>query len=150
MKTGLLRARSFDDTPERGTEGGLLHDIQFKVVQRLPTAYGYVTSSPPPAHIMRSYTEPVRTNDGVRRDMARMLRAVDAQDTLEAARKLPRFDKPALVLWAADDRIFPLEHGRRLAELLPQGRFETMPDSRTFIPEEQPEMLAGRIRAFLD
>jgi hypothetical protein len=29
MKTGLLRARSFGDTPERGTEGGLLHDIQF-------------------------------------------------------------------------------------------------------------------------
>ena len=28
MKTGLLRTRSFDDTPERGTEGGLLHDTQ--------------------------------------------------------------------------------------------------------------------------
>ncbi|MGB7045945.1 MAG: hypothetical protein WBD65_13895, partial [Methylocella sp.] len=28
MKTGLLRARSFDDTPERATDGGLLHHIQ--------------------------------------------------------------------------------------------------------------------------
>lgn len=37
-----------------------------------------------------------------------------------------------------------------MADLLPQGRFETMPDSRTFIPEEQPERLAARVREFLD
>ena len=29
-----------------------------------------------------------------------------------------------IVVWAADDRFFPREHGERLAELLPQGRFE--------------------------
>jgi len=108
-----------------------------------------VTAKPMPAQIMRSYTRPVRVITGVRRDMARMLRAVDTRYTFEAARRLARFDKPALVLWAADDRIFPLDHGRRLAELLPQGRFEAIPNSRTFIPEERPEELAARIRGFL-
>ena len=122
---------------------------RFKAVQRLPTAYGFVTSRPMPPHVMRSFTRPVRTNPGVRRDMARMLRAVDTRYTFEAAEKLPQFDRPALVLWAADDRIFPAEHGRRLADLLPQGRFETIADSRTFIPEDQPEALASRILQFL-
>jgi pimeloyl-ACP methyl ester carboxylesterase len=123
--------------------------VQFKFVQRLPTAYGWVTSRPIEEAIMRSYTDPVRTNPGVRRDLTRLLRAVDTRYTYEAAEALRGFDRPALVLWAEGDRIFPREHGQRLAELLPQGRFELVPDSRTFIPEEQPERLAARVRDFL-
>jgi pimeloyl-ACP methyl ester carboxylesterase len=122
---------------------------QFKLVQRLPTAYGWVTSKPIEDAIMRSYTDPVRTNPGVRRDLARLLRAVDTRYTYEAAEGLRGFDKPALVLWADGDKIFPREHGRRLAALLPQGRFELIPDTRTFIPEEQPDRLAERVRDFI-
>jgi pimeloyl-ACP methyl ester carboxylesterase len=123
--------------------------VQFKVVQRLPTAYGWTTSQPIEPAIMRSYTEPVRTNPGVRRDLTRLLRAVDTRYTYEAAEALRGFDRPALVLWADGDKIFPREHGRRLAELLPRGHFELMPDSRTFIPEEQPERLAARVGDFV-
>ncbi|HEV7460989.1 MAG TPA: alpha/beta hydrolase [Solirubrobacteraceae bacterium] len=122
---------------------------QFKFVQRLPTAYGWVTKRPIEPAIMRSYTDPVRTNPGVRRDLARLLRAVDTRYTHEAAEALRGFDRPALVLWADGDRIFPRDHGRRLADLLPQGRFELVADSRTFIPEEQPERLIARVREFL-
>jgi pimeloyl-ACP methyl ester carboxylesterase len=122
---------------------------QFRFVQRLPTAYGWVTRRPIDPAIMRSYTEPVRINPGVRRDLARLLRAVDTRYTFEAAERLPTFDRPALVLWAEGDRIFPREHGRRLAELLPRGRFELVEDSRTFIPEEQPERLAELVRGFV-
>jgi len=78
-----------------------------------------------------------------------MLSAVDTRYTFEAAESLRTFDKPAIVIWAANDKIFPREHGRRLAELLPRGEFELMDDCRTFIPEEQPERLAARIRAWL-
>jgi pimeloyl-ACP methyl ester carboxylesterase len=123
--------------------------VQFRFVQRLPTAYGWVTSRPIEDAIMRSYTDPVRTNPGVRNDLTRLLRAVDTRYTFEAADSLRGFDRPALVLWAEGDRIFPREHGRRLAALLPQGRFELVPGSRTFIPEEQPERLASRVRDFI-
>ncbi len=123
--------------------------VQFKFVQRLPTAYGWTTRMPIDETIMRSYTTPVRTNPGVRRDLARLLRAVDTRYTYEAAESLRKFDKPALVLWAEDDKLFPREHGRRLAELLPHGTFDTIADSRTFIPEDQPERLASIVRDFL-
>ena len=123
--------------------------VQFRFVQRLPTAYGWVTSAPIDPRIMRSFTDPVRIDPGVRRDLTELLLAVDTRYTHEAAAALSGFDHPALVLWASDDKIFPRAHGRRLAELLPRGRFELIPDSRTFIPEEQPQRLAAAVRDFL-
>src|SRR3954453_12363363 len=123
--------------------------VRFKAVQRLPTAYGWVTTRPMEPEIMRSFTTPIRTIPGVRRDLARLLRAVSTTYTYEAAVALPSFDKPALVLWADGDRIFPRDHGRLLAELLPQGRFGLVGNCRTFIPEDQPAALVDRTRAFL-
>ena len=54
------------------------------------------------------------------------------------------------MVWAADDRFFPRDHGRRLAELLPQGRFELVERSRTFIPEDKPARLVELVREFLE
>jgi pimeloyl-ACP methyl ester carboxylesterase len=124
--------------------------VQFEFVQRLPTAYGWVTKRPMDPATMRSFTDPIRTNASVRRDLTRLLRAADTRYTYEAAGALQNFDKPVLVLWAEKDKIFPRDHGRLLAELLPQGRFELVPDSRTFIPEDQPARLVSRVREFLD
>ena len=123
--------------------------VQWKPVQRTPTAYGWTTKKPIDPEIMRSYTSHIAQEPAVRRDLSRLLLAVDTRYTHEAADALPLFDKPALVVWASDDKLFPREHGRRLAELLPQGRFELIEDSRTFIPEEQPERLVAMIRDFL-
>jgi len=66
----------------------------------------------------------------------------------EAAESLPAFDRPALVVWAADDRVMPPEHGRRLADLLADGRLLEIPDSYTLIPLDQPAQLAEIIREF--
>jgi len=123
--------------------------VQFKFVQRLPTAYGRVTRRPVDPAIMRSYTTPIRTLPGVRRDLQRLLLAVDTRYTFEAAESLRSFDKPALVLWADGDKIFPRDHGKQLAELLPQGRFELVRDSRTFISEDQPDQLVAAVRGFM-
>ena len=58
-------------------------------------------------------------------------------------RRCAAFDRPALVAWASEDRLMPREHGRRLAELLPQGRLVEIADSYTLIPEDQPQVLAA-------
>jgi pimeloyl-ACP methyl ester carboxylesterase len=129
--------------------GAVARLVQFRWAQRTPTAYGWTTRRPIDPEIMRSYTGPIGRDRGVRHDLERLLLAVSTDYTYEAAQALPSFDKPALVVWAADDKLFPREHGRRLAELLPQGRFELVEDSRTFIPEEQPGRLVALIREFL-
>jgi pimeloyl-ACP methyl ester carboxylesterase len=42
----------------------------------------------------------------------------------------------------------PPEHGRRLAELLPQGQLVEVDDSYTLIPLDQPARLAQLVREF--
>lgn len=70
-------------------------------------------------------------------------------ELLARAEALRTFDRPALVVRAAEDRVMPPAHGKRLAELLPQGRHVEIADSYTLIPEDQPEALAGRLRGFV-
>ena len=79
-----------------------------------------------------------------------MLRATMADSTIMswAAERLPGIDRPALVVWASEDRVMPPEHGRRLAELLPQGQLVEIDDSYTLIPLDQPDQLAQAIRKF--
>ncbi len=49
---------------------------------------------------------------------------------------------------AEDDRLFPLELAHRLAGLLPHATVATIEDSWTFVPEDQPELLARLVVAF--
>ncbi|MGW1895538.1 alpha/beta fold hydrolase [Streptomyces sp. NPDC002004] len=53
------------------------------------------------------------------------------------------------MVWAEDDLMMPREHGRRLAELLPQGRLVEIAGSRTLIAEDQPERLTAVLREFV-
>ena len=101
-----------------------------------------VAKRPVEADALASYTLPAITSPGVRRDLARFSRGLDPRHTLEAAERLPAFDRPALIAWSRDDMIFPSSHAERLAELLPQGRLEWIDDARTFSPEDQPARVA--------
>jgi pimeloyl-ACP methyl ester carboxylesterase len=128
----------------------LSQTMRLRLFQRLPIAYGWATHAPIEPAIMESFLSSLRSNAGVRRDFAALLRGADARDCRQASESLSGFDKPALVTWAADDKFFPRKHGQRLAELLPQGRFELIERSRTFIPEDNPARLVELVREFLE
>jgi pimeloyl-ACP methyl ester carboxylesterase len=127
----------------------LTQAMRLKAAQRLPIAYGWATHRPIEPRIMESYLGSLRSDAGVRRDFAALLTGADARECVAASQGVAGFDGPALVAWAADDKFFPREHGERLAELLPQGRFELVDDSRTFIPEDNPAALVRLMREFL-
>ena len=128
----------------------LTQTMRLRSFQRLPIAYGWATHAPIEPAIMASFLGSLRSNAGVRRDFAALLLGADARDCRQASEALTSFDKPSLVTWAADDKFFPREHGRRMAELLPQGRFELVENSRTFIPEDNPARLVELVREFLE
>lgn len=127
----------------------LVKAMRLPVLQRTPLAYGWATHRPIEPAIMRSYLDGIRSTPGVRRDFARMLRMADRRDMRRASEAVGAFAGPALVVWGEDDRFFPRADGEELARLLPQGRFEVVPGSRTFIPEDQPERLVALLRSFL-
>jgi pimeloyl-ACP methyl ester carboxylesterase len=97
------------------------------------------------------WIKPVLKQREIRRDTVRVLRGIAAQRhlMLDAAERLPSFERPALVVWASQDRVMPPEHGRRLAELLPHGRLIEVTDSYTLIPLDQPTRLAEAIHQFM-
>jgi pimeloyl-ACP methyl ester carboxylesterase len=93
--------------------------------------------------------EPGLRDAGVRRDFGKAFSSTRPAQTLEAAELLPRFDKPALVVWSTErTRIYPLAHGERLARLL-GAPLELVDDSYIYVPEDQPQRLAELLGEFL-
>ena len=121
--------------------------MRVRALQRSPAAFGWLTKRGFPPEIADSFIAPPRSNSGARRDVAKVLRGIHKRYTLDAAAKLPDWGKPALVVWATEDKVFPLEHGRRLAKLL-SAEIVEVADSYSFMPEDQPERLAQAVREF--
>lgn len=89
-----------------------------------------------------------RDDAGVRRDVIKFLAAIDSSETVAAAQRLRGFDRPALIIWSPEDRIFPVRHAHRLAADLPDARVELVDDSRAFVALDQPARCAELIEAF--
>jgi pimeloyl-ACP methyl ester carboxylesterase len=118
----------------------VLAPARARAVQR--AIFGTLAKRPVEPEALDSYALPAATHPGIRRDLARFFAGLDKRHTLEAAERLPGFDRPALLAWSREDRFFPERHAERLAELLPQGRLAWIEDSGTFSPEDQPERVA--------
>lgn len=124
--------------------------MKVKPAQRLPMTFGWMTKRPIPQDVLAEWCRPLQTTPGVRRDLRAFLRSVPPKsEMVRWSEGLRAFDRPALVAWAAEDRLMPPEHGRRLAELLPHGTHVEIPDSYTLIPEDQPARLAAHLRRFI-
>jgi hypothetical protein len=98
--------------------------------------------------LVREWVEPVLTDSRVREDLRRFTASMNRQTTVDAGARLPRFTKPALIAWSADDTFFAVEDGRRLAAALPDSRFELIEGARTFSMIDQPDVLAELIAEF--
>ncbi len=99
---------------------------------------------------MRAWLQPLARRE-IRRDYRKY--AGDTRrgkrDLLAATSALPAFDRPVLIVWAAEDRLMPPDHGRRLARVFPDSQLIEIPDSYTLVPEDQPAVLAGHRRRFI-
>jgi pimeloyl-ACP methyl ester carboxylesterase len=128
--------------------GLFMQQMRLRPVRRLPVAFGWLTKRGDAA--TRDWVKPVLRQPEIRRDTVRVLRAIAAkkQLMLDAVEGLREFDRPALVVWASEDRVMPPDHGHRLAKVLPKGELVEIPDSYTLLPLDQPERLAETIREF--
>jgi len=163
-RLALCSCEAFDNVPPKGAAralpyvarvpGGLAAALMpFRVdrLRRLPITYGPLSKRPVPREVMDRWFTPVLSDREIRRDLRKYVisSSQGRRELLAAAETLRSFERPALVAWAAEDRLMPREHGPRLAELLPQGELVEIPDSYTLIPEDQPEVLASHLRALM-
>ncbi len=128
----------------------VLQPLRLASVRRLPFAFGWLAKRPIAPEFEAGYAAQILAQRAIRRDCYKVLRDISPKYTRRAAERLGEFVNPVLVAWAADDRFFPPEHGRRIAQIVPKGRFVLIEDSYTFISEDQPDALAKQILAFLE
>lgn len=126
-----------------------MQQLRLHWFRRSPLGFGLMAKRPIPHDELDRWLEPLLTQREIRRDLRKYAGNLDRSVLTDAAEGLRGWDRPALVVWAAEDRVMPLRHGRALAELLPQGRLVEIEDSYTLIPLDQPQALAREITAFL-
>jgi pimeloyl-ACP methyl ester carboxylesterase len=129
--------------------GIFMQQMRLRSVRRLPLAFGWLTKRGDAA--TARWMKPILQDPAIRRDTLRVLRAIVAEPRLllDTAGRLTDFDRPALIVWAENDRVMPPDHGRRLAALLPSARLVEIPDSYTLLPLDQPARLARAIQEFV-
>ena len=123
--------------------------LRWRRLWRLPFTFGWLAKHPLHPGVVRAWLAPGQRHADVRRDLAKALAGIDPRYTREAAEQLRRFERPVLLAWAPEDRLFPVAHAERLAAALPDARLERIEDSYTFVPEDQPARLAELVAAFV-
>ncbi len=100
--------------------------------------------------VIAEYLSPIYATRERKRKFRKYLLSGDCRYTMEIADELRRFDKPTMIVWAAEDRFLPVSWGKKLYDEI-QGarRFEIIPFAGHLLPEERPEELAKLIIDFL-
>jgi pimeloyl-ACP methyl ester carboxylesterase len=98
--------------------------------------------------LVASWLSPSVQDRGVMHDLKKVTIGLDKRYTLEAAERLRGSQLPILLTWAPGDKYFPISYAERLAGEAGNARIVPIPDSKTFVPIDQPQRLAEEIAQF--
>ncbi len=126
-----------------------MNALRLRPLRRLPIAFGWMAKRPLPHELVDRWLRPAQTQAGVRRDLRKYTNAARPAQMVAVCERLRSFTRPALVVWTPEDRVQRPEHGRMLAELLPDARLVEIEDSYTLIMRDQPQRFARAIREFV-
>lgn len=132
-----------------GAGFALAQSMRFEPFIRAPFGYGALSAHRLPIELLRSFLAPLVHDRAVRRDAMKFFAGSDPRDTLAAAAKLPELDLPALLVWGAEDTLFPLTDAERLQGALRDATLVAVPDAKVFVSLDQPEAVCDAIAAFV-
>ena len=107
--------------------------------------YGLLFAGKPDPNLTASWIEPALTNKDVRRDTAKLMRAIRPKDLLDVSTRLKNFTKPVTVVWGTADTAFKPSLAERLVAAFPNATLTRVEGGRTFIPIEFPDEVAAAI-----
>lgn len=125
----------------------IARSVQVGVIRRAPTGFGLLSHADIDDRAAR-WVRPIVEDARVREDTRLLTRTMHPALLLAATDRLRRFDRPVLLAWGTDDRLFPVRDAERLADTFPDARVELVQDSRTFVMVDQPDRLADLVAAF--
>lgn len=125
-----------------------LAPMRVRALRHSPLGFGLLVRKPLDAALTRRWVMPCLTDDDVLRDTAAFVGAVDGAELLDVSTRLHRVDVPVLLVWGAADRFFKVELARRLRDTFPDARLVEVPGGRTFLPLDEPELVAQHVASF--
>ncbi len=111
--------------------------------------YGLLTDRPLPAELVDAWLAPSSADARIREDARKLTAGFRNRDLAEASARLGGYERPVLLAWGPEDRLFAIRHAERLAARLPDARIEPIPGAKTFVALDQPQRLAEAIFAFI-
>jgi pimeloyl-ACP methyl ester carboxylesterase len=132
-----------------GALKALFAPMRFRFARYLPFAFGWLVKRRIDLDAEDSYVYPAGVIRGVDTDVKKVIVGIDTDDLNRAADRLGGFDKPALIAWSREDKLFKPAHAERLAQDLPNSRLEWVDDARTFSMEDNPAQLSELIAGFV-
>ncbi|MCP9953853.1 alpha/beta fold hydrolase [Actinomadura madurae] len=121
--------------------------MRSRVLRHSPLGFGLLANELD-AELTRSWIEPALTQQGIRDDAVRFLRAADPRDLLDVSRRLKDFQGPVRIVWGTADRAFKPSLGRRLHNAFRDAEFIEVPGARTFVQLDAPQKLTDQIADF--
>lgn len=125
----------------------LLEPMRVTAVRHSPAGFGLLVARPLDAQQTLAWVRPCLEDAGVRRDTARFVAAVRPAELVEVGSRLKAFPGDARLVWGAADRFFTVDLARRLAAAFTEATLVEVPGGRTFLPLDEPGLVAGEIVA---
>jgi pimeloyl-ACP methyl ester carboxylesterase len=123
--------------------------LRLRAIRRLPIAFGWLSKRPLPDELIDRWLRPLQTERDIRRDLRKYAGGARRRAMLDLCERVGSVELPALVVWTPEDRVARPDHGRRLAQRLPDARLVEVADSYTLIMRDQPGAFAAAIRDFV-
>lgn len=102
-----------------------------------------------PDDLVASWMEPATKDSAVMHDAKKFTAGMNKRHTLEAAAKLRNTALPIRLLWAPNDKYFPIKYAERLASEVNNAKIIQIPEAKTFVPLDQPQQVAEEIAKFV-
>ena len=124
----------------------LMAPMRFTALRHSALGFGPLVRRPLDPDMTRRFVAPL-ADPGVRRDAAAFMAAIDPADLLDVSTRLGTFDRPVRLVWGDGDRFFRLDFAHRLAEAFPHASLRVVSGGRTFVPLDEPDIVASEIAA---
>lgn len=105
-----------------------------------------VSRHPPSRERQREIFGAFATSAASRRDAVTVTASLDPALTLRASPAIEAFDRPVTLAWGTEDKLFPLDHARRLRDGFPHATLIEITDCSAFVMLDAPGKLAAAIR----
>jgi pimeloyl-ACP methyl ester carboxylesterase len=102
-----------------------------------------------PPELIASWMAPATKDREIMRDTKKVTAGMNKRHTLKAAEKLRGSQLPIRLLWAPNDKFFPIKYAERLASETGNAEIIQIPNANTFVPLDQPQRVADEIAKFV-